>query len=189
MAQQSSGLVRLLQYCAPHLQVTNTIISIRRLLWLTIDMPRLLPLRRMEGDPALYSEYPDDETHKTVFLLASGDIAFICWRNSQASGCTAHQIIRLRRLSKYSNQYLYPLVGKLDTTLYRSWKLGEFTRGERDHLLLLAEGVGFEEHLVTNGCREWTSKLLRHMRDAELISRQRLSHIRTSALLPKDERD
>jgi hypothetical protein len=152
------------------------------LTYLSINMPT----QPLEGDSAcqLTRVYPDGDNHKPVVLFTSWNTAFICWENQDPGGAgTAHQIIQHQVLES-SNQCV--MVDKPDTTLYKRLELGEFTRGERDRLLLLAEQVDFGKHLTYNACRGWMKKLLQEMLDAGLIYRETLRLIHTSPQLAKD---
>lgn len=129
----------------------------------------------------IYSDYPDDNSTKTVELQAAelsypgyGDRhVLLQWSNgTHTDGSDVVQVIQL---SGMAGNYAYysPHANKViaESRLKNAiFSLGTFTRTERDRILALAADVSFKKTSTLNSCRTWTRDLLMSMVNENLLS-------------------
>ncbi|EIM79902.1 uncharacterized protein STEHIDRAFT_172902 [Stereum hirsutum FP-91666 SS1] len=142
--------------------------------------------RHYMGD--IYSEYPDNDTMKTIQLCADGlsypgfgdRHVLLQWENGPSK--EGGSVIQIIQLSGMPGNYAYyapfakaGLDGALTTHTFIS--LGQFTRAQRDRILELANAVVFERTSVVNSCRTWTRDLLMAMVDEGLLERSLFEEI------------
>ncbi|THH32389.1 hypothetical protein EUX98_g1812 [Antrodiella citrinella] len=125
----------------------------------------------------VYDSFPDDDKVKIVQLQAAGlSYSGVGDRHVVIQWYNATNVTQLIQLSGNPGNYaFYSPWGrsepafKLNDTFYT---LGEFTRAQRDIILVLADAVRFEKSSTVNSCRTWTRDLLEAMVQDGLLSQE-----------------
>ncbi|KAF8189411.1 hypothetical protein BJ912DRAFT_903566 [Pholiota molesta] len=143
---------------------------------------------------SVYDTYPDDQSTKQVFIQAAnlsysglGDRHVLVWW-SNGVDATSDTLMLVRQVIQLTGQpgnysYFYPVAIShspevINENLQAS--LGEFTRDQRDQIIILSKAIAFEKKSIANTCRVWTRDLLAAMVTAGLLSQERFHEIDTA---------
>ena len=147
-----------------------------------------IPARRLAVNP--YGDrYPDDNSTKEVELQADGLVTaytgdrhvLLRWIN----GADAEQRVYYAQIIHLSggpgNYNFHTPQVKIHSEASRGadtcYPLGQYTRAQRDQIVLLAKAVGFERRSRVNNCRTWMRDLLEAMVGANLLSNSEFDKI------------
>ena len=134
------------------------------------------------------AKYPDDNAEKEVLLQAYGlDKAgegadrhvLIYWINGENEDTLFMQLVQLSGGIGNYNFYT-PCVQAQSKEFHRcnaSYPLGMLTRAQRDQIIELAKGTGYERTSTLNSCRTWTRDLLEKMVEVGMISESQFERI------------
>jgi len=133
------------------------------------------------------TQYPDTDEDKEVFVQAAGPRylgegsrhVLIMWFNHFSKSQFAAQVVQL--VGKYGDYHYDSPVVELrhPRSLFQNqaFKLGTFSRTQRDTILRLAATVEYHKNSMINGCRVWTRDLLESMVKCELITKEQFNAI------------
>jgi len=142
-------------------------------------------------------QYPDDNSTKEIILQADGLVTagpnadrhvLLRWTNGiDESGYHYAQIIQFTGGPGNYNFYTPQVEGHLEESMKSKtfYKLGQYTRVQRDQIIALAKAVNFDNRSCVNGCRVWTRDLLVAMIGAKLLSEDKFNEIDADVPLKK----
>jgi hypothetical protein len=141
-------------------------------------------------------QYPDDNSIKETVLQADGLLTagpgvdrhvLLHWINGIDGSRRYTQIIQLTGGPGNYNFYTPQVKADSEESVKHNvfYKLGQYTRVQRDQIITLARAVNFDKRSCVNGCRAWTRDLLVAMVGAELLSEDKFNEIDVDVPLKK----
>ena len=134
-----------------------------------------------------YKYFPDDQSTKRIVLQAAGlkyegggRHVLLTWANGidvTSTGATryARQIIQITQDAQgyhYDDQPVVKFQSIASQNNNEYFKLGEFTRAQRDRVLTIAKQTKFRQDSKVNGCRVWMGDVLQVMLNESLITQE-----------------
>lgn len=142
-----------------------------------------------------YSDFPDNDDAKEVFVQASGFITksmaearhiVIGWVNGQHEGQQVWEILQLGKAGD-TYYYQYPYLEQRARTNHKAWEtwsLGGLSRDQREKIVELAEDIPYRKKSNNEGSRFWAARLLLEMMHEGLITHSLLARMQAEVPLP-----